>query len=152
MNDALFQQLASLFFSTRQIIRAKLPDGKADPNAWLRFQTMRYIEDSDGPTMQEVAAYLRIKAPSATSLVRHLVAQGKVRRTTGKDKRFTRLLLTPRGKKILVECQRRSNDTLKEVFADFKPADVRELVRILAHLQHLHGDAKGKRGGHFTQK
>lgn len=151
MKDATLQELAILFFSTKQIIRAKLPDGKADPNAWLRFQTMRYIEDADGPTMQNVADFLRIKAPSATSLIRHLVARGKVRRVAGKDKRVTRLLLTPRGKKSLVECQKGSNATLREVFAQFKPDDVRELVRILSHLRDLHGVSNTPHRRDFTR-
>ena len=139
MKDNILQELASLFFSTRQIIRGKLPEGKADPNAWLRFQTMRYIQDADGPTMHDVASYLRIKAPSATSLIAYLVRHGSVRRVAGKDKRVTRLYLTPQGKKFLAAHQRRSNTTMREVFSEFSITDVHELVRILRHLRDIHG-------------
>lgn len=138
VNNKTLQELASLFFSTRQIIRGKLPQGKADPNAWLRFQTMRYIEDSNGPTMREVASYLRIKAPSATSLIAHLVGRGFVRRVAGKDKRVTRLRLTPRGKKLLAGHDKRSNATMRTVFSQFTDAEVRELVRLLRHLRDIH--------------
>ncbi len=139
MKDRTFQELATLFFSTRQIIRSRLPQGKADPNAWLRFQTMRYIEDSKGPTMHDVARYLRIKAPSATSLIAHLVSRGSVRRVAGKDKRVTRLFLTPRGKKLLAQHDKRSNATMRTVFSQFNDAEIRELVRLLRHLRDIHG-------------
>jgi len=145
MKDATFQELASLYFSTRQIIRAKLPGGKADPNAWMRFETMRYIEDANGPTMQDIADYLRIKAPSATSLVAHLARQNSVRRAVGTDdKRVTRLYLTSHGKKLLAEHRKHSVSVMRKVFADFKPDEVDELVRLLRHLRDIH-DASVRR-------
>ncbi len=144
MNDKTLQELATLFFSTRQIIRGKLPEGKADPNAWLRFQTMRFIKNSNGPTMRDVAGFLRIKAPSATSLIAHLVVQGSVRRSAGKDKRVTRLFLTARGKKLLVAHDKRSNATMRQVFSEFTDVEIRELVRLLRHLRDIHGpDMRG---------
>jgi len=88
--------------------------------------------------MQSVASYLRIKAPSATSLITHLVGQGLVRRVTGNDKRSTRLYLTPRGKKLLLVHDKRSNTALRKVFSEFKPSDVHELVRILRHVRDIH--------------
>ena len=139
MNNSALQELASLFFSTRQIIRSRLPESAADPNAWMRFETMRFIEDTGMPTMQDVAGYLRIKAPSATSLIAHLAGKGFIRRHTGKsDKRVTRLMLTPKGKKALSEHQKRSNATLRKVFSEFADTEVRELARSLRHLRNLH--------------
>lgn len=139
MKDSAYQELASLFFSTRQIIRSRLPESAADPNAWLHFQTMRFIADSDTPTMQDVAAYLRIKAPSATSLIGYLADKGFISRLTGdRDKRVTRLALSARGKRVLAEHQKRSNTTLRTVFSQFDQAEVRELARILRHLRDMH--------------
>jgi DNA-binding MarR family transcriptional regulator len=146
MKDATYQELASLFFSTRQIIRSRLPESAADPNAWLRFQTMRFIEDNDAPTMQDVAMYLRIKAPSATSLIGHLAGKGCIRRrTNGRDKRVTRLVLTTRGKKVLAEHQKRSNATLRRVFSQFDRTEIRELARILRHLRDVHAASSVQR-------
>ena len=142
MKDGTLQELASLFFSTRQIIRGNLPEGKADPNAWTRFQTMHYIHVSSGPTMQDVASYLRIKAPSATSLVGYLVKKGFVRRIAGKDKRITRLYLTPHGKKALYAKQKRTTIIMRKVFSQFDVGEVDELVRILRHLRDIH-DVRG---------
>ena len=61
-----FQELSTLFFEMRQTIRANLPDGQADPNAWMRCETLRFVSESEGPTMRELAKHLRVTAPSAT--------------------------------------------------------------------------------------
>jgi DNA-binding MarR family transcriptional regulator len=139
MDNEIFQELASLFFSTRQIIRAELPAGKIDPNAWLRSETLRYIAASGGPTMQEVAAYLRVKAPSATSLIANLAARGLVvRRGIARDKRVTRIYLTPRGRTILTASAKRSVAAVRAVFSKLSGAEIHELVRVLRRLRDIH--------------
>ena len=139
MKNSQLQELASLFFSTRQIIRSRLPEGAADPNAWMHFETMRFIEDSGAPTMQEVAAYLRIKAPSATSVIAHLAGKGFILRRAGeRDKRVIQLVLTSRGKKALAAHQKRSDATMRKVFSEFADTEIRELASILRHLRDVH--------------
>jgi DNA-binding MarR family transcriptional regulator len=139
MNDTQLQELASLFFSMRQIIRSQLPQCKADPNAWLRFETMRFIENAGGPTMHDVAAYVRIKAPSATSLVGYLVGQGAVRAVSQKrDKRVKRLYLTAKGKRMLAEHRKRSNVTMRKVFEEFTDAELSALLGLLRRLSDIH--------------
>ena len=100
MNNKDFQELTSLFFGMRQTIRANLPDGQADPNAWMRCETLRFIAENDAPTMREIAKYLRVTAPSATSLIRKLFSLGWIeRKQSGSDKRVVRISLTAKGKK-----------------------------------------------------
>jgi DNA-binding MarR family transcriptional regulator len=142
MNDKHFQELTSLFFSTRQIIRQKLPsDGYADPNGWLRFETLRFIERQSGPTMREVAGYVRIKAPSVTSLVDHLVRLGFVtKQKEPSDRRLVRLYPTKRGEDALKKYGERCARTMREVFSKLPEHDTTELVRILRHLGEVHGE------------
>lgn len=140
MDDARFRELSSLFFATKQLIRAKLPVGN-DPNAWLRFETLYFIR-LHSPTMQELAAYLRVKAPSVTSLVTHLVKEGWVaRKSEAHDKRVTRLTVTARGEKMLVEHKKHSCAVLRDVFSTCSEKDIRELSRILRHVRDTHGAA-----------
>jgi len=140
MNDDTFRDLASLFFTTRQIIRAKIPSGKADPNAWLRCETLRFIAQADGPTMQDVAAYLRVKAPSATSLIANLDRErAVVRRGEARDKRITRIYLTPHGRKLLAAYTKRSAATMRSVFSKLNAAEIHELGRVLRRLRDMHG-------------
>ena len=123
----------------RQIIRGKLPDGSADPNNWMRLETLRFIGGAHKPTMQEIAGFLRVKAPSATSLIGYLVRHGFVERFgEERDKRVTRLRLTPKGKKALAAHMRASEVLMRRVFAEFSQRDVEELARILRHLRDTH--------------
>ncbi len=134
-----FQELASLFFVMRQIIRERLPAGHADPNGWMRCETLRYIAESDGPTMREIARRLRITAPSATSLIQNLERLGFIdRRPSQKDKRVVRIYLNERGKREFARYLVRSGATMEKVFSKLSARDVARLKRILQNLRDAH--------------
>ncbi len=139
MNEKIARELTTLFFMTRQLMRAKLPSGAADPNAWLRFETLRYIAQLQEPMMQDVAKHLRIRAPSATSLIRNLVRDGLVaRRGLSSDKRVVRIRLTKQGALALSVYGKRSTSTMRKVFIRSSPAEIRTLMDILRSLQDIH--------------
>lgn len=140
---SVYGDLSGLFFETRQIIRQKLPGStQNDPNAWMRLQTIRFIDSSDTPTMHAVATYLRIKAPSATSLINHLVEQGLVSRETGADRRQIKLSVTPEGKKVLKEYGAQSDEMMREAFSPLDEKEVGSLCSILKKLIRGHNDPK----------
>lgn len=133
--DALFQELSSLFFATRQIIRAKLPD-KPDPNAWLRMETLRFVAEKGNPTMHDIAGYLRVQAPSATSLIARLVKEGMLKRVAGKaDKRVVHVSVSAKGAQSLARYRAKSATTMQRAFAALDEREVAELVRILRRVQ-----------------
>ena len=140
MKDSVFSELASLFFSTKQIMKKQMPrDGHADPNAWLHFETMRFIGESNEPSMQDIANFLRIKAPSATSLIAHLVDAGLlVRKTAQGDKRIVRIGLTPRGSREVADYKARSVVTMRKTFSKLDEREVTALSDILRHLRDAH--------------
>ncbi len=140
MEDRIFSELATLFFSTKQIMRKQMPNnGHTDPNAWLRFETMRFIGEMKEPSMQDLAEYLRIKAPSATSLVAHLVEAGFVeRKSEAGDKRVVRVALTPHGKKEVADYMARSVVTMRKTFSKLDQREVAALSDILRHLRDAH--------------
>jgi len=139
MNKKQLQELSSLFFTMKQILRAQLPDHKVDPNAWLRYETMRHIRDAKGPTMRDVAEYLRIKAPSATSLIGHLARTGMIARKGEKaDKRIVRIFLTPRGKREVERYERRSATMMHSTFSKLDDHELQGLIVILRRLQDVH--------------
>src|ERR1700690_3983477 len=136
MNKKNAQELASLFFMTRQLMRAKLPSGAADPNAWLRCETLRYIARLQAPTMRDVARYLRVQAPSATSLIANLARQQLVARCgSPSDKRVVRIRITAKGQRALAAYGRRSTSTMRKVFTKLTAAEIMRLMRILRRLQ-----------------
>jgi DNA-binding MarR family transcriptional regulator len=134
-----FAQFGPLFFETRQIIRQNLCTDKPDPNAWLRFETLRFIGGATEPTMQDIAKHLRIAAPSATSLIAHLSREHWItRRKSATDKRIVRIVLTQSGKQVLADYQARSRATMRRVFSKLPPNDLSELIRILRHVGEAH--------------
>lgn len=124
-----FQRLLSLMFATRRLVRERIlaRGGAADPSAWLRLETLRFIDESDSPSMRELASYLRITAPSATSLVGTLLKAGLVARAYGKDRRIVRVRLTPKGKRELARTREQSARALKEVFSKLSKKERRAL-------------------------
>jgi DNA-binding MarR family transcriptional regulator len=143
MNNATFQELTTLFFSTRQIIREKLPGKRPDPNAWLRFETLRYIQESKNPTMQDVARHLHVKAPSATSLISYLLRDGfVVRAASSEDRRVVRISLSKKGERLLRGYRVRSTATMRKVFMKLGTREIQNLVRILRRVQDIHRDPR----------
>jgi len=139
MSDKNFQELTSLFFEMRQTIRANLPQGQADPNAWMRCETLRFISEHQRPTMQEIAKQLRVTAPSATSLIRKLDALGWIEREpSGSDKRVVRISLSPKGRKELSRYRSQAEKTMEKVFSKLSATDLAHLKRVLRSLRTIH--------------
>ncbi len=140
LKDTKLAELTSLFFATRQIIRSQMPsDTHHDPNAWLRFETLHFISENENPTMLELAKHLRIKAPSATSLVANLAKAGFIIRAGEKyDKRVVRIALTKRGEKELTQYSNRSRQTMRNVFSKLTNREIQDLTAILRRLRDIH--------------
>ncbi len=133
--SSIYGELSGLFFETRQIIKQKMPGtDHADPNAWMRLQTMQFIDRSKSATMHDVAEYLHIKAPSATSVVSYLVARGMIVREIGSDRREVRLSLTPFGKKTLKKYGSSSEKMMRHAFSTLEESEVGSLCSILRKL------------------
>jgi DNA-binding MarR family transcriptional regulator len=135
-----YRRLPHLFFMTRQLMRSKVrAKGKTDPNAWMRFETLRFVAGREGATMHDIATYLRITAPSATSLIAGLGRRKLIARERDKkDKRITRLRVSVRGMRLLSEYERGSAALMRQIFSRMSPGDIRELVRILSALDGHH--------------
>lgn len=123
----------------KQTIRANLPQGQADPNAWMRCETLRFIQEKEQPTMQEIAKHLRITAPSATSLMRKLSSLGWIERApTRTDKRVVRITLSAAGRREVARYQKQAEATMRKVFSRLPQRDIRHLKRILRSLNDIH--------------
>ncbi len=129
---SVYGELPSLLFEMRQIIRQTLPGAKqSDPNEWMRLQTMQFVADQEKPTMHDVAEYLRIKAPSATSLIQYLVSHGLIAREAGDDRRVVRLTLTPQGEAVLKGYGTESEKMMRNAFSKLQEKEVCTLRDLL---------------------
>ena len=140
MKTSKLSELTSLFFTMKQILRQQLPStGHSDPNTWLRFETLRFVAEHKDPTMQEVAQYLRVKAPSATSLIAHLAKTGLIERKGEKgDKRIVRISLTTCGKREFKNYTGRSTTAMRKAFSKLDDREISELISILRRLRDVH--------------
>ena len=140
MKDEILKELATLFFTTRQIIRAELPTrGVCDPNEWLYKEVLRFVSQTDGPTMQDIAQHLRVKAPSASSLIAHLADQGWLeRKGSAQDRRVVRIYITNSGTKKLALYTKWSLVMMHKVFAKLTDAEIKTLVSLLRRVQDTH--------------
>ncbi len=127
----------SLFFAVRGIMRTKLAQGKKlDPSTWLRIETMKFIADHDEPKMKDVADYLSITAPSATTLVGGLVKSGFVAYAADtSDRRTSRLTLTAAGKVELKGAIARGTKHLRSLFAVLSDKELAAFSAALARIK-----------------
>lgn len=137
-HDTLLKELPSLLFEMRQRIRAQVPDGDhSDPNAWLRMEALHMIDENKTPTMKELADYLHVTAPSATSLVSYLVKSDLVERIKEKnDKRIVRLRLTAAGKRSVARYGNMSLTLMQSTFGRLGEHELLDLVRVLRRINN----------------
>lgn len=131
------EEAVSLFFSVKQIIRTHLAQGKKrNPSAWLRIETLKFIADHHEPQMKDIADYLSITAPSTTSLVAGLVADGLVvSHADPSDRRSSRLALTKKGKAELLKNMARGMKLLEELFSVLSEKELKNFTAALARIQ-----------------
>jgi DNA-binding MarR family transcriptional regulator len=127
----------SLFFMVRCLVRTKLAQGKRlNPSAWLRVETLKFIGDREKTSMSDIAAYLSITAPSATSLVTGLIKEGLVVRTKDTtDRRAFRLELSREGKSKLAAKIQRGTALLGEVFAVLSEEELNTFIALLEKIE-----------------
>ncbi len=116
----------TLFFAVRRIIRTKLGEGRRlDPATWLHIETLKFIAEHGEPKMKDIAAYLSITAPSATSLVNGLAKSGLVSYVADpRDRRTSRVALTAKGKAALKSAVTRGSKILKGLFDTLTDAEL----------------------------
>lgn len=124
-------ELTALIFTLGRRLRERvMADGASI--SYLHLATLRYIEEEKQPLMREIAHYLRVSPPSATSLVNTLVKQGEIRRVAdAHDRRAVRLSVTTQGRKTLENGARRKHDMLRHAIKDLSDRERAALKKIL---------------------
>lgn len=131
------RKLATLLFSVGRMLRDRALEGGTSIS-YLHVATLQYVAEQKRPRMREVAHYLRVAPPSATSLVNTLVSQGDLRRITNKeDRRTVRLEVTAKGRKTIEDYMRHKHDVLQKVVNQLDERDRVGLARILEKIIHL---------------
>ena len=120
----------ALFTDVGLLIKSRMQ--KAMPMPLSQCQTLGFVAEHTNPSMQDVARYFNIRAPSATFLVDELVRGNYLeRRSNTKDRRRVELTLTDKGKKCFKAIQKKREQVLGSLFDSLPPKDRKEMDRIL---------------------
>ena len=93
------------------------------------------------PSLGDLAVAEQIQPPSVTRMVRTLADAGWVLTSEDEhDRRFTRVSLTPAGRREVREIRERKNEFLAQKLRALAPADQERVEELVALLEQLLGD------------
>ena len=105
----------------------------------LQIQTLLFLNQNKNKkiSMSDIAEYLHIELPSATSLLNKLYEQKLVERHTYKqDRRFVIIVLTSEGKSLLEQAMDQRRKKLKKILSYLSEKEKFELLNIFKTLSN----------------
>lgn len=127
-------RLVSLLFSISRSLRKKskicVPN---DPViSMAHVETMRFISENVNTTMKEVADYLGVAPPTATTIINHLVKMGLISRSEDEnDRRVVHISVSETGKKLIAERSLIVKETLNKTLEVLDDEEKKSLIKIL---------------------
>lgn len=126
--------LIDLIISTNRLIRMRMSEQRDDggcPFTHVQLAVLRYLRSAGSPTMKDIAAHLRVTAPSATGIVNGMVREGLVERHRDqKDRRTSRIKVTTKGRKALTRGYEDLRRRVREILSTLEESD-RKRLRIV---------------------
>jgi len=104
----------------------------------LKVQVLGFIKKQKNPLMKDVADFLLITPPSATSLINSMVKEKLIiRRPDDTDRRIVHLRITLKGNKILCQGFKEITNHMKEVFACLTEKERKQLSNIYRKINNF---------------
>ena len=63
------EKLLPLIFEMGRVLKSEAHKDDAEMPSHLHIETLRFIQESQTPSMSDIANYLRVARPTATSLI-----------------------------------------------------------------------------------
>lgn len=142
MPNTNIEQLISMIFTTSRLIRERAEDReKIDVFSYLQLETLRYVAEKDNPPMKDIADYLCITPPSATSLINNLVKMKQLERIYDKDdRRLIRLAIAAKGRKTLEVGFKKITKRMQRVLSKLNEKERSDLIKILEKLSRVYNN------------
>jgi DNA-binding MarR family transcriptional regulator len=136
MPNTNIEQLISMIFTISRLIRGRIENQeKTGHFSHFQLQILRYITKKGNPSMKEIADYLHVTSPSATSLVNNLMKTKLIERVYDKDdRRFVRLSITLKGRKTLDFGFKMITKQMQETLSKLNEKERDDLTKILKKL------------------
>jgi DNA-binding MarR family transcriptional regulator len=121
----------SLIFSVSRMVKEKYQNERQKGISGVKLETLRYIKENK-PLMKDIAEYLSVAPPSATSLINHLVKAKLVERIKDKeDRRIVRMNITSIGRKKFTQGIAKVAERMKKVLSPLNTSEKKILIKIL---------------------
>jgi DNA-binding MarR family transcriptional regulator len=125
-------RLYELLFGFMRKCKQQMSAEGGSPMTYLHLETLRFLAEAARPDMGEVAAYLRVAAPSATAIVNALADDGLIaRKPDPEDRRRVLLAVTAKGDRALEAAGKRRAEAFARIIEPLSAADRSEFARIL---------------------
>jgi DNA-binding MarR family transcriptional regulator len=133
MRDRI-NQIISLIFTMRQLIQEQTVPKKGKGFSFLQFNTLRYIKERR-PLMKDLADYLMITPPSATSIIDTLTESGAVDRMRDpEDRRIVRIVITRKGEEQLKKFTNKMVEKMRKNLKSLTQQEQQSLSDILSKI------------------
>jgi len=138
MKSQNIDRVISLIFNFQRLAHERY-SRKLNAFNFIRFKTLIFVDRNPDSPMRQIAEYLGVTPPSATSLVNSLAKEGYLKRVLDKkDRRIVRLAITPKGKKNLKNAFKNMTERIKKTLSALNKTDIDNLAKIVEKLSRTY--------------
>lgn len=133
MADKTTQDLICSIFNAGQILRERArSESNLTDCSFLHMHTLHYVKENELANMKEIANFLHITPPSATSLVNSLVKRGFILRSGHEaDRRTIKLQITKAGEDLLITSFKRMMSRVEDDINKLSELEKKTFLSIL---------------------
>jgi DNA-binding MarR family transcriptional regulator len=121
-----------LLLFRRDIIERFRQEGLKQDLKFSQMEVLNFIGPTEMKTMRDIADYLKITPPSATTIVAEMEEKGLIKRKDDKkDRRIVYVAFTDTAKKLFVSWNKHKEVILKKMTKKLNKKDYTSLERII---------------------
>jgi DNA-binding MarR family transcriptional regulator len=129
------KQLLPIMFQMFRQIKSEMAYEDVSMASFLHMGTLLYIQEQGMPSMSDIAEYLKVAPPTATSLINTLIKEGIIERVNDpEDRRRVLLTLSAKGISSLEANLQSRNNAFMRAISNLSDTDCQELTRILTRM------------------
>jgi len=133
------QELTRLIWALKKILPQGDRSSTIDPFTCLRVHVLEYILSHERTEMKELALFLGVTPPSATSLINRLVRAGALSRVHDKnDRRKVLIQITLKGKKMLQSGKEHIEQHMGKMFSVLNNQELDQFIGLLKKIVDVH--------------
>lgn len=127
-------RIISLIFATKRAMHEQKEPHKGKNCSFLHLITLHHVEHSQ-PLMKDIAEFLGVARPSATSLVATLIKSELVHRLAdASDRRNVRIVITKKGNTFLEAHRKRMAEKMRANLSRLTAKEQEQLEKILTKI------------------